>query len=104
MPRKSAGLRLSSSGATPALDARIVFAARFDPTGAGGALFELPEGRAGFQIIHQELRGLEGGMPVTGGDTDKDDAFARRQPSDAMHDSQSENRPARFRFGDMGRD
>jgi len=55
-----------------------------------------PDGRSssfqkapGFQIIHQEFRGLERGMPVAGRDADKDDALTRCEASDAMHDSQA---------------
>src|SRR5262245_10688812 len=57
-PRQGRGL----IGRLPPLDRCIIAHPRIDP-GAGtvGALLLLPEGRAGLQVVHQKLGGLEGG-------------------------------------------
>jgi len=38
----------------------------FDPVGAGGGGFLLPEGGVGFEVVHQQLGGVEGGLAVGG--------------------------------------
>ena len=46
---------LLPSGSGPACGGLVVTGVGLDPAGAGGALFLLPERRAGLEIVHQEL-------------------------------------------------
>src|SRR3979490_1317994 len=78
--------RASPSGFGPARGGGIVVAARIDPAGAFGAFLTLPERRVGLEVIHQELRRLERGLPVFRCRQHQHDIFSRRDPADAMND------------------
>lgn len=55
----------------------LVAVARFDPAIAFRRGFTLPERRTGFQIIHNELTGVERATAVRAGDADKHNLIAR---------------------------
>src|SRR5215471_7214838 len=87
----------------PTLDAFVVARSRLDPGGyALRAFLELPEWSSGFQIIHQKLGGLEGGLAMAGRGSCEDDALFRGQPAYAMHNAHSQKRPTFLGFNDMG--
>jgi hypothetical protein len=58
----------------------------------------LPERRAGFQVVHQEVASGEGGTSMRAADADEHDLVSRFQFADAMDDRQRQQGPARLRF------
>src|SRR5262245_31926560 len=72
----------------PAGAVGVVLGRGLDPACAAGPMLLLPEGRAGLQVVHQEVTGLEGGAAVAGGRGHEHDRLARRDPADAMQDRQ----------------
>ena len=71
-------LALARRWPLPTAGGRIVTGARINPCGpaVGGDLL-LPEGRAGLEVVHQELGGGEGGLAVRRGGHDQHDVVAR---------------------------
>src|SRR3990167_798201 len=78
----------------PALSSSLIGATPFNPARAVGGVFLLPERRAGFQVIHDEVAGIEGCLAVGTGGADKDDWLAWLQATDAVDDLDSQQRPA----------
>ena len=48
----------------PALECCLIGFAGVDPSGVGAGVLFLPEGRSGFEVVHHEIGGIEGGVPV----------------------------------------
>jgi hypothetical protein len=59
----------------------------------------LPERCLTLQVVHDELRTIEGGLSVRAGDTYEDDLIAGVQFPHAMDDGAREQRPALLRLG-----
>ncbi len=96
----ASGLALRSSARRPRLSASSCL----DPVGTPGALFLLPERRAGLQIVHQKFRRRESGLAMRRRGRDQHDIVARNQPPIAVDHRDAEQRPARARFLDMALD
>src|SRR5690606_22751896 len=60
----------------------------------------LPERCPGLQVIHDEVAGIEGRLPVCAGHTDEDDRLARLQRTDAVQHLDLEQRPTLLGFDD----
>src|SRR5438067_1191563 len=100
--------RISDSGVVrldaPALARLVVARTRIDPARAFGRVFLFPERRLGFQVIHQELAGLEALVTVRGSDGHHHDLLAGLQRPDAMDHARAEDVEAPLRLIDHGFD
>src|SRR6185312_16093015 len=72
----------------PTLHVVIVRGAGLDPALAVRPALLLPEGRAGLQIVHQEVGRLEGRPAMLGGGGDEHDRLARLDRAVAVHHQQ----------------
>src|SRR5215210_4023608 len=77
----------------------FVAVACLDPCLGAVRLFELPERRPRLQIIHKKCAGLERSLPVSGLGRSQHNVLAWLQPSKAMNDERSLERPAPACFG-----
>src|SRR5215469_5029448 len=84
----------------PALSRLVIAGAVFDPVMFAAARFFLPEGRLGFQIVHQKFAGREGGMAVWGRHRYQHNALARLERTHAVHHGDAGQRPSVSRFAD----
>src|ERR1700722_13164514 len=84
----------------PASEVSVVFSPRLDPAGAVGTMLLLPEGRAGLQVIHEVVAGLESGAAVARSGGDEDHRLARSDPADPVQDHQVDQ--AEARAGSLG--
>src|SRR6266700_3148435 len=97
----AASFRSFRRTARPSRGRPIVGFLGLDPGAAARALLALPERRAGFEIIHQELGGREGLLAARGRGRDQHDVVSWLEPPVAMDDGDAEQRPAALGFGDM---
>src|SRR6266487_180982 len=97
----AASFRSFRRTARPSRGRPIVGFLGLDPGAAARALLALPERRAGFEIIHQELGGREGLLAARGRGRDQHDVVSWLEPPVAMDDGDAEQRPAALGLGDM---
>src|SRR3989304_9253861 len=82
----------------PADFGTVVLHISLDPARAAGAGLALPERRASLEIIHEEPRGIEGGVAMLRRRHHQHDIVAGLERAGAMHDEARLQGPACARF------